>query len=757
VTRIYQLKVYDVTYTTLQETINDEALISGSVTFELSGEESLKFNIDRDHADFADLALGKVIELYHTVEAAVIKAFRVVSIIDLRNEYVYMAEVTCEGLKYDLNKRIFKFFGSIIEQTPTTHLTEILSGSGWTVGTVTPTTPLTIQYNYDTVLSALQKVKQSIDSISEFSNQNDLEFTDAFVVNLNTIGNLSSTSTIEWQKNLKSIRRENSIPEATRIYGIGGEGNRAVPMTIDSATHRITAIVEGEGDFTVVLDSLKILSNGGEFADGNYVLVGEDDSSRTILATQKGDPYDEFTVSGAALNIGDKVRIFYNPTGIPIPYNYDIVGVTGYGIRETIFRDENFSDGLNLIGPYNSSALSGTYASGLCEGWTKVGNPTVTENTNTAIIINGTKSQKVVVSAFSASPSSFTVTENGSTGSGELDGVFTYKLAWVTTDGEGPLSDASIEVTPEFQRILVDLNETPHALATHWRIYRTHNAGATYYFVADVPVAQSTFYDALGDDLLSKTSPGNTAAGGQGVQRTFTAVSGKEYASLVWIFVESGRVRIELEAGDIVPEKELGQKRATPTIGATTKFIVKTEGLVATDTDGKIRVVAHEGAATFYVDSAFVGETAYAPNSDRFVADNDATQLWYATFDELQKKKVVAEKISLSAVDLYETIEFSGQNKISIGDLIEVIDFKLGIDTFVRVVKKSFDLLQPWNAQFEVSSSPNRFTTDYIDRIKRENTIGTAQARQFSRTALATRNLLGSVNNPVVEILKIES
>jgi hypothetical protein len=657
--------------------------------------------------------------------------------------------VYCEGLKYDLNKRIFRFFGSIIEQTPLTHLNEIMSDldahflHGWTVGTVTPTETITIQYNYDTILAALEKIRQATGY--------DLEFTNAKVVNLKTVGNQSSTSTIEWQKNLKSLRRERIIPEVTRMFGIGGEGNNAVPMTIEKATHRITAI--NGNDHT--MDSAKIASSGNDW--GTFDIENVDTGFFTTISSSSkqvgGNDIINFADSSL---VGERLR-FIGATSAGLMDNiYDKVKYDAYGTRDGVFRDENFSDAINLIGPYNSSALSGTYTAGLCEGWTAIGSPTLTENTNVAFVMNGSKSQKVVVAAFSSTIINYTAAAQAQ--EGEMNGSsYSYKVAWVTTDGEGPLSIANTIGSVLLKRVLITLVDSPHALATHWRIYRTKGTGGTYYFIADVPVAQTTFYDTLGDDKFSVVSPGNTAAGGQGIQRTFTAVVGKEYASLVWIFVESGRVRIELEAGTIIPEKELGTNRATPVVASTTKFIVKTEGLVATATAGKIRVVAHEGAATFYVDSAVVVDTAYAPNSDKFVADNGATELWYATFDELQRKKVVAEKISLSAVDIYETAAFAGTNKISVGDLITVIDTKLGINTSVRVVKKSFDLLQPWNAQFEVNTAPDRFTSDYSKRIQRENTIGSAYARQASRMALATRNILGSTNQPVIEISQIES
>lgn len=741
--RIYQLRIYNLGYTTLEETINDEALISGRAVLELSGEETLTFQIDRDHADFADLAVGKVIELYHTIDAAVLKSFRIVSIIDLREEGIYKAEVTCESLKYDLNKSIFKFHGTIIEQTPLTHLTEIIGGFNWTIGTVTPTQRLTIQYSYDTVLSALEKVRQATGY--------DLEFiaspSSLGTINLKTVGNQSSTSTIEWQKNLKSLRRERVAPEVNYLYGIGGEGSKAVPMSIATHTHRITNI--SSGDHT--LDTDKVVSTNGDWI-GLYLENVATGNIHEITGSQKQvSGNDILTLATSDFSVGNRARLSLGISGVD--FVLDQTSINSYGYRRGVFRDENFSDVINLLGPAASSAFTGTYTSDQCEGWSTVGLPTLAENTDPAFTMNGEKSQKVTVVAFTATPSSFDFSVGGT---GELNGTYNYKFAWVTIDGEGPLSGALNVGTVTNQRVTLEMISSPLAWVTHWRIYRTKAGGSTYYFVADVLLANSFFTDTLADTNLTIVSPGNTAAGGQGIERTFVAEVDKEYSSLVWLFVESGRVRVELEAGNIIPEKQLGQKRATPTVASTTKFIVRTEGLIATSTSGKIRIVAHEGAAVFYVDSAGVFPTPYAPNSDRFVADNEATLLWYATFDELQRKKILAEKVTLSAVDLYETIEFEGQNQISIGDKISVIDSKLGVNSSVRVIKKSIDVLQPWNIDLEVNLSLDKFTRDYIERKKREQTISIATSRQASYASLTARNIIGSANSPTVEVQQID-
>ena len=62
--------------------------------------------------------------------------------------------------------------------------------------------------------------------------------------------------------------------------------------------------------------------------------------------------------------------------------------------RIAVYHNPDLEDIDNLVA--TNPDLSGTYTAGLCAGWTKIGTPTVSENTTATFYQYGTKSQKVV-------------------------------------------------------------------------------------------------------------------------------------------------------------------------------------------------------------------------------------------------------------------------------------------------------------------------------------------------------------------------
>jgi len=79
-------------------------------------------------------------------------------------------------------------------------------------------------------------------------------------------------------------------------------------------------------------------------------------------------------------------------------YVQDDTSVNKYGVHEGEVKDNGILDIINLVSTPN---FDGTYSNGLCENWTKVGNPTLSENTNTIYVRTdySTKSQKVEASS----------------------------------------------------------------------------------------------------------------------------------------------------------------------------------------------------------------------------------------------------------------------------------------------------------------------------------------------------------------------
>lgn len=742
------MKLYDRTYTTLVGTIADEFVSGGQVTIELSGEETLTFRLPT--IDNTYTAFARVVELYNSVDAEIVKAFRIIKKRFKHDGSKYYTEVLCEGLKYDLGKMIYDYSGGLIQQTPTTHLTAILAGTGWSVGTVTPTSLITVYYDYDSVLAALDKLRIAA---VEAGITYDLGFrTKPNYVDLKLVGNQSSTATIEYKKNLKNLEFEQSIPEATRIFAVGGAGDKGTAMTLENHTHRVTGISSN----VLTMDSPKVLANNDDWND--YDVINIDSSLQAnIDDSENASPYDKLTATfiPGSIAVGNRLRIQEDGAGTNtgVKYIRDKTTVDLYGNRDMVYRDETFEDIINLTGPYVSSALSGTYSSGLCEGWTKIGSPTVSENTDAAYIINGSKSQHVTVAAFSTTPSAPAVTEQP-TLAGEVNGDVVYKIAWVTPDGEGPLSVGAGGIFPVNYAVKVEMNQAaPGGLVTAWRIYRTKNGGATYYLITEQPVATTTFYDTLADNKLTiEPAATNTAAGGQGIKRTFVATVDKEYSAVVYIYVVSGKVRAELAdgAGTEFPDVKKDDYATT----GTGKKVIALQALVAGDTSGEVRILAHGGAAEFYVDSVMVVESAFAPSSERFIADNAATELWYAAFDDLQNKKVAESRYTLDIVDKYEAASV-GSDKFSVGDKITLIDSVLSINTQLRIVRKSWNLIEPWKCSMEVNIGQKVISNEYLDRRQREKKLATGMAKALAGLNNTIKQISGTAKEPSVEIKSI--
>ena len=751
--RPYQVKIYNVTYTTLEATVADgEYAAGGEIVTELSGQETFNFFFKKSSSSLAVAELGKVVELYNTVRVGIYKAYRIVKINPIDDGKVYKVEIGCEGLKYDLNKRRFNFSGGIIDQTPTVHLTEILTGSGWSVGTVTPTAKITVQYENDSVLEALEKVRQASGLSGVLY---DLDFrTKPNFVDLKVVGNQSSTSTITYGKNLAAVTNwEQTIPNGTRIFAIGGAGQNTLPMTLELHTHRITGI----SGSVLTLDSDKILSDSLDWT-GYDLLNVETQAQDAIVAGESASPYDKLTVSNPGFfSVGARVRIQESgaTSGLGVKYIRDAITIASYGERDIPLRDENFTDVLNLVGPGVSSAFSGTYTSGLCEGWTKVGLPTVAENTDAAYLFNGTKSQKVTVASFTVTPATPAVTVMSAI-PGEVNGAVNYKIAWVTMDGEGPLSTAA-SVSPTNDAVLVEYSESfplADSRILFWRIYRTKAGGSTYYLITEKAIAETQFYDTLADDKLTETPGSNIAGGGQGVKRTFTTEIGKEYAVVAYIHLVSGQVRVELATGDDVfpPLSMAAEKRGSPS-GQTGKWIISLQALVATGTTGEVRFLSHLGGAEFYAGAVMVVQSPFAPPSDRFVRDNGATELWYAAFDELQKEKVVKQKIACRINDKYEM--GSGTDVFNVGDKVTISHTPLGLSASLRVIKKAFSFLEPFKCNIEVDTAPERYINEYAQRRQVEKRLSASLARQYTQVSGALQQVIGTAGEPSVEFRKV--
>jgi hypothetical protein len=113
-------------------------------------------------------------------------------------------------------------------------------------------------------------------------------------------------------------------------------------------------------------------------------------------------------------------------TGAGVPYvlvtniqyvtgrNSDFVqDTTSISSRGTIVGKYENPDILDTVNLVKTPALDGTYSAGLCENWTKVGSPTVSENTNSSYRHHGGGSQKIIAAAVDEGISQFVNVKSG--------------------------------------------------------------------------------------------------------------------------------------------------------------------------------------------------------------------------------------------------------------------------------------------------------------------------------------------------------
>lgn len=280
---------------------------------------------------------------------------------------------------------------------------------------------------------------------------------------LDTNFGIVHTEAIEFGKNLVSLeRRANASGLANRIYGVGNDEvltlapsdsarflDDSVGTSLTSAGGNETlTVVTAPGAatpnsiFFVEVECQSIVT-GATDIDFNYKLEFMNDSSvvratRTLTRQHAHTGSGTFTFTdrsstffSAGIVDVNKIKLtivtvddsnttltsfyvrffkmgFQSNVAAPLAYVEDTTSQTAYGLREAtvkinkplLYNDHN--DGKDVpaatfVGL--SPTMSGTYASGVHEGWSASGGATLSENSDTSFIRNGAKSQKVVTTA----------------------------------------------------------------------------------------------------------------------------------------------------------------------------------------------------------------------------------------------------------------------------------------------------------------------------------------------------------------------
>ena len=628
----FTVDLYESDNTTFVKTLNNSMFWDGTVYYALRGDnDKFVFSVDPNDPDVPQLTINRIVHLNHT-DQNFSRRYRIFKVNRRRDGDKRFYEIEARALKFDLLDQIHFSNETIIQQTPLTHINKILSGSGWSAGVVQPATLITIQYKYNNRLFDLEQVRDAVRETGDY----ELVFNDNKTVDLKIV-KTTSTSTIEFRKNLLSINREQVPPLATRVYGLGGISDDGKQMTIAGGGFRVLAVQlsTGTDKGQVTLNSSKVFISNNDHI-GRYA-YRRGDSFAYAIQSWFLDPNDNtvltLTPDPTTVSVDDIIEI-QDSQGNPVDYLRNKDSEDNYGIIEDVYIDETYEDVENLAGPERISTLSGTYTNGLAEGWQKVGgvSVTVSENTNSAFVIHGSKSQHVVVNSVTATPIAPTLSLLGL---GPLSGTYQYKIAWVTKDGIAPASPAS-SIVASNNMIKLDLQQPPsdsHYVGT--AVFRTKAGGTTFYFLAFLPrLYSASFIDFIQDGALSvdETSyiDGNKAAGGQGVAIDIPVKKNVTYSIVVYTIVLSGSIRIEIEypANQTFPEETLASRGSTP-VSSQTKVTIIAQGITP-EADGTmtIKILANSSTADYYVDSIMVVDNPYAPNPERFYPDIAKKELW---------------------------------------------------------------------------------------------------------------------------------
>jgi len=147
--------------------------------------------------------------------------FRIKTLEDQHSQGKLTSNIQCKSIAFDLGKR---GMDKVIDLTdsPTVVLTSILSGSGWTLGTVDTSLNTKIRaFTADSRSNILELLNSAAELYTGYLRFN----TDVKTVDLLTeIGDINKQVSMRYKKNLKQISRVCDTTElVTRLYIYGGE------------------------------------------------------------------------------------------------------------------------------------------------------------------------------------------------------------------------------------------------------------------------------------------------------------------------------------------------------------------------------------------------------------------------------------------------------------------------------------------------------------------------------------------------------
>ena len=214
----------------------------------------------------------------------------------------------------------------------------------------------------------------------------------------------------------------------------------------------------------------------------------------------------------------------------------------------------------------------------------------------------------------------------------------------------------------------------------------------------------------------SKSQLINDVDPGEGIKQSITLELDSVYSLYVWLYVSTGNVKLELFDGAADQPSSSGKTAQTSVTGVWTQLMV--EGITAQGTGGIVKILSNTIGTDFYIDSVILEKSSKISVPNEFYPISGARILWDEGFDSLQSAKNAKVKYTVSAIDLYEADpDGYPYDKLEVGDTITLQDDELGIDITARIQSKRWNVLEPWDAEFEIDNFSDRFPR----RLKKES------------------------------------
>lgn len=190
------------------------------------------------------------------------------------------------------------------------------------------------------------------------------------------------------------------------------------------------------------------------------------------------------------------------------------------------------------------------------------------------------------------------------------------------------------------------------------------------------------------------------AGADKGVSQTFDTDSDKMYRVIVWVFITSGDVKVQV--GDYVT----AIKNGTDYPGWQ-KFDFKGKN---TKRSLKIQILGDEnsGNSVFYVDSILVTEDRQESLS--FTPNHDLLELWFEVYDKIIDRQGIQIEYRCTFIDLQKMMptEYIFE-EITLGDSVIISDEELNISEITsRITEINYMPFRPEHTQFTVTSTESQ-------------------------------------------------